>query len=103
MQTVINRDSGVSTVVQLNHDGSLTTGTMQDCTPIMERTKALHREGFHGSGDMRLAASVPMVIIEKYCNDNGIEYSDFMHSQEHKKRLLNDPANSYFRVWGGKV
>lgn len=103
MQTVINRGNGVSTVVQLNHDGSLTTGTIQDCVPILEHAKALHNEGHHGSGDMRLAASVPMVVIEKYCDDSGITYTDFMHSQDHKKRLLNDPSLSYFRIWKGAI
>ena len=103
MQTVIDRDNGVSTLVKLNNDGSLTTGTFQDCTPILENAQALHNAGNHGSSEMKHAARIPVVIIEKYCNDNGILYSEFMNSQDHQKRMLNDPALSYFRIWRGAV
>ena len=103
MRQVIERDNGVSTVVQLNNDGSLTTGTVQDCTPILELAQALHNEGYHGSADMRLAASIPMVVIEKYLNDNNLLLAEFMANKEHQRRLLNDPALSYFRVWKGRV
>lgn len=102
MRTVLEKD-GVQTLVQLNNDGSLTTGTFQDVEAILENAKARNREGLHGSSDMRLAASVPFVLVEKYCNDNNILYSEFMASQEHKKRILNDPALAHFRVWNGRV
>ena len=103
MRSVIQQMTGVQSVIQLNTDGSLTTGTVQDCTPIAERTKALHNEGFTGSSDMRHVASVPMVLIEKYCNDNGVSFADFASSQDHKKRLLADPALSHFRIWKGAL
>lgn len=103
MEKLIQRENGVSTLVKLNTDGSLTSGTIQDCTPILERTQALAKEGYHGSSEMKHAASIPFVIVEKYCNENGVEFSEFMNSQEHKKRLLNDPANSLFRIWQGRV
>ncbi|MDE2098899.1 MAG: hypothetical protein KGL39_16720 [Patescibacteria group bacterium] len=77
--------------------------TVQDCTPIAERAKEMHNTGQFGGSDMRLAASIPNVMIDKYCNDNGITYRDFCTSQEHKKRLLTDPALDHFRVWKGKL
>lgn len=101
MKTVIERD-GVQTVIALQ-DGDLVTGTVQDCTPIAERTKALHNEGMHGSGDMRHAASLPFVLVERYCNDRGISFEDFMRGKEHIKAMLNDPALSHFRIWPGRV
>lgn len=103
MQQVIERDNGVSTLVKLNADGSMTTGTIQDCTPIVEKAKALHNAGIHGSSEMRHAASIPMVIIEKYLNDNNILLSDFMNNKDHQRRLLNDPALSFFRIWKGAI
>jgi hypothetical protein len=99
----MTRFAGVETIIKLNNDGSLTTGTIQDCTPILEMAKARHNEGQHGSSDMKLAASMPFVIVEKYCNDNGIEFSEFCNSEAHKKRLLSDPDLSYFRIWKGKM
>lgn len=103
MRTVIDQGNGVKTLVQLNGDGSLTTGTMQDCESILERSKALHNEGMHGSKDMRLAASIPVVVIEKWCNDNGIAYADLGRSPDLKRRMLSDPALSSFRVWKGRI
>lgn len=102
MKTVVNNGDGTQTVVALQ-DGDLITGTVQDCTPILERTKALHNEGYHGGSDMRHAASLPMVLVEKYCNERGITFADFMRGREHIKAMLNDPALSYFRIWPGAV
>lgn len=85
------------------HDGNMTVQRSQDCTPIAERTKAMHNAGEHGTSDMKLAASLPFVMVEKYCNDNDIEFAEFMRNKEHIKRMLNDPALSHFRVWKGRV
>lgn len=101
MRSVIQHD-GLQSVVAVE-DGNLITGTVQDCTPILERAQALHREGQHGSSEMKHAASFPAVLVEKYCNDNGITFHEFMNGKEHVKRMLNDPSLSYFRIWAGKV
>ena len=85
------------------HDGSMTVQRTQDCSAIAEVTKAKSREGLHGSADMKLAASIPFVMVEKYCNDNGVEFSDFMQNPEHIKRVVNDPALAHFRVWRGQL
>jgi hypothetical protein len=84
-------------------DGKMVTQRTQDCTPIAERAKALHNEGIHGSSDMKHAASIPMVIVESYCNLHNIEFSEFMQNKEHIKRLCNDPNFSHFRVWPGRL
>jgi hypothetical protein len=84
-------------------DGKTVFERVQDCESIVERTKALHNEGLHGSSEMKHAASIPFVIVERYCNDNGITFTDFCNGQEHIKRILNDPSLSHFRVWKGRV
>jgi len=85
------------------HDGAMTVERFQDCTPIVEHTKALNREGFHGSSEMKHAAKIPYIIIERYCNDHNILFSEFMQNKEHMKRVLNDPALAAFRIWPGRV
>lgn len=85
------------------HDGALVDSTTQDVEPILEYAKARNREGHHGSADMRLAASIPVVIVERYLHQNNITLQDFALSPEHKKRLLNDPALSHFRIWPGHI
>jgi len=94
--------SELRTFAKLEGD-NLITGSVQDCTPYMERAKALHNEGFHGSKDMRLAATIPDVLVEKYCNDNGITFQEFMRDKTHIKRMCNDPALKAFRVWPGRI
>lgn len=102
MKTVIQSAPGVQTTVALQ-DGALVTGTTQDCTPYVERAKTMSTEGMTGSKDMRLAASIPVVLVEKYLNDNGITLQELGRSQEHQKRLLNDPALAHFRIWKGRI
>ena len=84
-------------------DGALIASTTQDCTPIAEYAQARQREGRHGSSDMRLAATIPFVIVERYLNDNHLTMHEFACDPAHKRALLNDPALSYFRVWPGRV
>lgn len=75
----------------------------QDCTPIAERAQAMHREGHHGSKEVKLAASIPDILIEKYCQDNGITYREWCVDPAHIRRMLSDPAMAAFRIWPGKI
>jgi hypothetical protein len=92
----------VGTKIHVN--GDITTfERIQDCTPVLERAKALHNEGFHGSGEMKHAACIPNVVIEQYCNKHKISFQEWMANPEHIRRMLNDPDNSMFRIWPGRV
>ena len=93
----------VLTRVHEHADGALTFERVQDVEPILDGTFARRASGLTGSGDMRHAASLPMVVVEQYCNDNGIDFREFMNNPAHVKRMLNDPALSKFRVWEGRV
>lgn len=102
MKTVIQRGDGLQTVIAVE-DGNLHAGSVQDCTAIAEYTKARHNEGQHGRQDMRLAASLPFVMVEKYCNDHHLTLNEFMRDKTHVRAMLNDPALAHFRVWPGRV
>jgi len=102
MKTVVERGDGLQTVIALE-DGNLHTGSIQDCTAIAEHAKARQNEGQHGSSEMKLAASLPFVMVERYCNDKRILLSEFMRDRSHIRSMLNDPALAHFRVWPGKV
>lgn len=84
-------------------DGALISETVQDCTPIAERAKELHNIGYAGHSDMKLAASIPFVMVEKYLNDNRITFQEFCNDSAHQKRLITDPALKHFRVWNGAL
>lgn len=84
-------------------EGKLIQGSVQDCTPILEHAQALHAEGQYGGSDMKLAATLPAVLVEQYCNLNGIDLQEFMRNPVHVKRMCNDPDLKGFRVWPGRV
>lgn len=99
------RQIGSGPVQTLMHEegGQTVFKRVQDCDPIMELAKSLHNEGHHGSGEMKHAAKLPKVLVEAYCNLNGITFREFMTGEEHIRRMCNDPALSAFRIWPGKV
>jgi hypothetical protein len=76
---------------------------VQDCMPIVAQVETMRQQGALGDKEMRHAARFPMVIIEKYLNDKGITFQDFMSDQSHIKVMMSDPALAAFRVWEGKV
>jgi hypothetical protein len=84
-------------------DGKIITGTVQDCTPILEDAKARQNAGMFGTSEMRHAASIPMSVIEQYCNTNGITYEEWSTDRVHLRRMLTDPALSGFRIWTGST
>ena len=102
MKTFVDHGNGVKTVIA-QQGADLITGTVQDCTPILEHAKALHNEGHHGSSEMRHAMTIPDVVIEKYCNERGITFHEFMSNKVHIRHMLNDPDLSMFRIWKGRV
>ena len=93
----------IGTRIHSNTDGTMTFERVQDCTPIAENAKALHNAGFTGSADMKHAARIPSVMVEKYCNDNNILFSEWCQNPAHIRRMLADPALAHFRIWKGKV
>ncbi len=93
----------IGTNIHAHHDGSVTFERVQDCVPIAEFAKASHNEGFVGSSEMRHAAKIPFVIVEKYLNDNNLTFSEFMSDKTHAKRMLSDPDLAMFRIWKGQV
>ena len=84
-------------------DGQMTVASVQDCTAIAERCKALHNEGHHGTSEMKYAGSIPDIFVNKYLTDNNVTYAQFIKEPEHARRMLNDPALSHFRVWKGAL
>ncbi|KGF25661.1 hypothetical protein [Oligella urethralis] len=88
------------------HDGGgdiVIVERAQDVGDILREAKARSNEGLHGSNELKHAMTIPNVILEAYCNNNGITFNELMNNDEHIKRILNDPALSHFRVWKGRV
>lgn len=94
METIIHR-----------HLDEIAVERRGDAKGVAELTKKMHNEGWGStpSGDMKYAASIPDVIIEKYCNDHQITFEELMSNPDHARRMLNDPDLAAFRVWKGRV
>lgn len=94
---------GINTRLHDGEEGSIIIERFQDCTPIAEFAKTAQAEGRHGGTEMRHAGKIPYAIIEKYCNDRGITFQQWMSNPEHARAMLNDPSLSAFRIWPGRV
>lgn len=76
---------------------------MDDLKAVAEHCGQLRSAGETGASDMKLAARVPAFFVQKYINDNGITFAEFMRDNKHVDRFLADPALSHFRIWRGKI
>lgn len=66
---------------------------------VRERANARHI----GSSDMRYLGEVTPFMIQQYCDKTGITWDQAFQNPEHFRRILNDPENSYMRVWKGRI
>lgn len=84
-------------------DGVLGVERVQDVEPHLRFAHAQRVAGDVGSSEMRHAASLPMALVEAYCNDRGIAFDQFMGDPAHIRAMVNDPALDAFRIWRGRV
>lgn len=89
--------------VGTDHMAGIHEASVSDLKMVADHCGHLRSAGMTGSKDMKLAASVPAFFVQKYINDNGLTFADFMKDQKHVDRFLSDPALAHFRVWTGRV
>lgn len=71
---------------------------MSELHAVADYCKARRNEGLTGAKDMPVLAEFPSEIVEKYINDTGITFEEWMQNPAHVRRMLRDPALSYFRI-----
>ncbi len=69
------------------HNDGLTIERVQDCTPILDLNKASQNERRGRSGDLRQVASIPLVVAEKWMNEEGINIFDPNHAEAVRRKL----------------
>lgn len=89
--------------VDADHIAAVHSASHADLRMVADHCANLRAIGDTGSKDMKLAASVPAIFVQKYLNDNGVTFKEFMRDQKHIDRFLSDPALSAFRVWQGRI
>lgn len=70
---------------------------------VMEACKMLQSHGHTGDREMRHLAEFPGYLIQKYCDNRGIEWSEWFQNPAHARAMLNDPDLAYFRIHTGSV
>jgi hypothetical protein len=82
------------------HEEQTYIARSQDCDPYLEeaRRRALAPQ----DPEMRLAAIFPLVVVERYCQERGITFAEWMQNEDHRLAMMADPALSGFRVWRGR-
>ena len=80
----------------------MTIETVQDVNPYLESNKQQAQFGsFDKKAPMRKMASIPLVIIEKWLREEGLD----VFNDDHQKRLmrkLHDPDYAYLRTLEGR-
>jgi len=68
---------------------------------VAETAQRLSIEGIHGDKEMRHLAEFPGIVIQQYCDLNGITWDQWFQNPEHARRMMKDPSLSHFLVWKG--
>lgn len=102
--TLVSNHSGIKTYhrVEGGRDVYLRE---QDCEPIVNEVKRI-KEVSDGRGDTSLGyfvGKIPGEIVEKYLQEKGVSYHDFIVNPEHVKRIMNNPDYKKFRIFEGKM
>jgi hypothetical protein len=71
---------------------------------IAEHCKSMHNDGHVQTGDGdKLCMSADGFTIMAWCNTHGITWKEFFRDQAIQKRFIEDPDNSAFRIWKGRL
>ena len=96
-------DSPIKRKTTYDTDGDkLVQHSVQDVSPLIElNKKEFNKDYIHGGvetqGGMRKVASIPLIIIEKWKTEHGVDIMNKDHWDKVKK-LLNDPEYRLLRT-----
>lgn len=88
----------------LTRDGDkavdLVYADMDQMRALERHCEALSAQKQNTTGDVVMLAEVPAEVLEKYCNERGIAWADFMRSRDIQTEFINSEYARPFRVWG---
>jgi hypothetical protein len=99
---LLRSSSGIDHFLRQEADGSIHAEAHQDAQPFLEHNKAMytHNDGWNPARDMRRVASIPMILIHKWLEEEGWNALDPKY-QDKLKAKLNDPDFLYLRTAPG--
>lgn len=104
MGSIVDRDGNVmTTYIHDEASDLLVIKTSADVEANIEANKREYNDNANARfGDLKRVASIPVVVMEKWIAEDGINYM----APEHKdalRRKLNDPDNRFMRTMPGKL
>lgn len=98
------KPAGIDTIIHVGDD-KLAIERKYDAQPILDQVQQIkiHTNGISKTGDLYHVARIPSIVIEKYCNEVGITFHDFLVDDTHVTRLLNDSTYKHLRIWEGRA
>lgn len=55
------------------------------------------------NSDLVYYGEVTPMMLQMYCDKNGVTWDEAMQNPVHFRNILNDPENSYMRVYKGRI
>lgn len=100
---LITTEAGISHEVHFEEDRLVFAAT-QDCDAILDLNKAMATEndGYTPSREMRRVASIPLVLVYKWRQEEGWDAFNPRHA-DRLARKLNDPDYAWLRTAPGVV
>ena len=102
---LMTSEAGVSHYMVLDEHGAFVGfRSVGETDPIVERNKAMatHNDGYSPSREMRRVASIPMILIAKWKNEEGWDALDPACADRLMKKM-NDPEYHYLRTADGQL
>jgi hypothetical protein len=85
------------------HEAHVCEARVDDLKEVADYAQARANAGLQGSKDMWFAATVPAFIIQKFCNEKGVAWKEFMRNESMQTYFLNSEYAAPFRVHKGTI
>ncbi len=88
-ERVFDASGGVVSTVTTDA-GKTIYGQYQDPTAILDNNQRLRtmNDGYNSERDIRRVANIPVVVLQQWCKEAGINVRDYMKNQGHYKEWL---------------
>jgi hypothetical protein len=77
--------------------------SVDELKQLADACKQQREAGLTGDSDMKVLAHVDGFLIEKWCNERGVTFYQFMRDLDMQNAFLNSPEIQPFRVYKGRV
>jgi hypothetical protein len=104
---LLTSSAGIAYDWQETERGGANIIAVADVAPILERNKAMatHNDGYSKSREMRRVASIPLILLQKWKNEEGWDPWNTSDPDVQRKLALklDDPEYQWLRTAPGRV